>query len=74
MTLFAARQLELLMYGEYRKWIPVKLFTDSESTLESITSSKQVERKTLRMTVRELNDSLLEGEILSYARLLTKHI
>ena len=71
---FAARQLEVLLYGEYRGRIPVRLFTDSESTLESIASSKQVERKTLRMTVRELKDRLLEGEIESYAWLPTEQM
>ena len=69
---FAARQLELMMYGEYKKRIPVMLFTDSESTLESIASSKQVVNKSLRMTVCGLKDKLLDGEVLSYAWLPTK--
>ena len=71
---FAARQLELLLYGDYQKRIPVKLFTDSESTLESIASSKQVVNKSLRMTVRELKDKLLDGDVLSYAWLPTEHM
>ena len=71
---FAARQLELLLYGDYQKRIPVKLFTDSESTLESVASSKQVVNKSLRMTVRELKDKLLDGEVLSYAWLPTEHM
>ena len=71
---FAARQLELLLYGDYEKRIPVRLFTDSESTLESIASSKQVDRKTLRMTVRELKDRLIEGDVSSYAWLPTEHM
>ena len=71
---FAARQLELLLYGDYQKRIPVKLFTDSESTLESITSSKQVVNKSLRMMVRELKDKLLDGEVLSYAWLPTEQM
>ena len=36
-AVYATRQLELLLFGEYRKRI-----TDSESTLESIVSSKQI--------------------------------
>ena len=48
---FAASQLEMLVYGDWKRRIPVKLFTDSVSTLESIASSKKVERKSLRMTV-----------------------
>ena len=70
---FAAWQLELL-YGDYQRRIPVKLFTDSESTLESIASSKQVVNKSLRMTVRELKDKLLDGDVLSYAWLPTEHM
>ena len=64
---YAAQQLDILLYGDNRGKIPVRLFTDSESTLESIASSKQVDRKTLRMMVRELKDRLLEGEVASYA-------
>ena len=71
---YAARQLEVLLYGDYKGRVPVRLFTDSESTLESIASSKQVERKQLRMTVRELKDRLLEGEITSYAWLPTEEM
>ena len=71
---YAARQLEVLLYGDYRGRVPVRLFTNSESTLESIASSKQVERKQLRMTVRELKDRLLEGEITSYAWLPTEEM
>ena len=48
---FAARQLEIMLYGDYKQRIPVVLFTDSESTLESVASSKQVVNKSLRMTV-----------------------
>ena len=47
-AIFAARQLEILMFGDYRKRMRVRLFTDSEATLELIASSKQIERKTLR--------------------------
>ena len=58
---FAARQQELLLYGDYKGRIPVKLFTDSESTLELIALSKQVERKTLRMMVREMKPGYLQS-------------
>ena len=34
----AARQLEILLYGEYKGRVPVRLFTYSKSTLESIAS------------------------------------
>ena len=69
---FAAHQLELMIYGDYEKRIPVILFTDSEPTLESIASSKQVMTKLLRMTICELKDKLLSGEVQSYAWLPTE--
>ena len=49
----------------------MRLFTDSEATLESIASSKQIERKTLRLTVVELKEILVDGEIYSYSWLPT---
>ena len=66
------RQLEILLYGDYCKQIKVKSFTGSESTLESIASSKQIDRKTLRMTVVDLKERLVDGDIFSYAWLPTK--
>ena len=44
-AVYASRQLELLLFGEYRKRIKVCLFTDSESPLESMASFKQIEIK-----------------------------
>ena len=34
--LFQARQVEILLFGVYRKCVKVKLFTDWEATLESM--------------------------------------
>ena len=48
-AVFASRQLEILLFGDYKIRIKVKLFTDAEATLESIASSKTIDRKTLRM-------------------------
>merc|ERR1712112_405135 len=53
---YLARQIELLMFGEYKQRMPVRIFTDSEPSLESIASTKQIERKSLRMTVQELKE------------------
>ena len=55
----------MLIFGDYRKRIKVQLFTDSESTIESIASLKQIERKTLRQTVVDLKERLVEGDIYS---------
>ena len=54
------------MYGDYDQRIPVKIFTDSEPTLESVASTNQIERKSLRMTVQELKEKLLQGEVPSH--------
>ena len=70
-SVFLAQQLEILLYGKYEKKIEVKLFTDSEPTLESIASSKPVETKRLRNQVQELKDVLTNGEITSIAWLST---
>ena len=71
-AIFAARQLEILMFGDFKKRMKVRLFTDSEATLESIASSKQIERKTLRLTVTDLKERLVDGDINSYSWLPTK--
>ena len=61
--IFATRQIEILMFRDYRRRLKVRLFTDSEATLESIASSKQIERKTLRLTVVDLKERLIDREI-----------
>ena len=73
-AIFAARQIEMLIFGDYRKRIKVRLFTDSESTLESIASLKQIERNTLRQTVVNLKERLVDGDIYSYSWLPTKNM
>ena len=50
---------------------------DSDSqreTLESMASSKQIERKTLRMTVVDLKERLVDGNIYPYSWLPTKYM
>ena len=73
-VIYIARQLEILLFGDYRKRLPVRIMTDSEPTLESIASTKQIERKGLRMTVQEMKEKLMEGEIKSYQWLSTKEM
>ena len=62
-AVFTARQGEILILGNYRRRIKIRLFTDSEATLESIASSKQIERRTLRMTVVDIKERLVDGDI-----------
>ena len=71
-TVFPVRQVEILIFGDYRRRIKVRLFTDSEATLELIALSKQIERKTLRLTVVDLKKRLVDGDVFSYSWLLTK--
>ena len=52
----------------------VRIITDSEPTLESIASTKQIERKALRMVVQEMKDKLRDGDISSYQWVSTKNI
>ena len=71
---YMARQVEILLFGDYRKRMPVRVMTDSEPTLESIASTKQIERKGLRMTVQEMKEKLLKDEMKSYQWLSTKEM
>ena len=73
-VVYIARQIEILLFGDYRKRLPVRIMTDSEPTLESIASTRQIERKGLRMTVQEMKEKLMEGEIVSYQWLSTKEM
>ena len=52
----------------------MNIITDSEPTWESIASTSQIERKQLRMVVKEMKDKLREGEITSYQWVSTKNI
>ena len=70
-AVLTARQLELLLYGDIIQRISVFLFTDSESTLESVASTKQISTKTLRNVIMDLKQRLVDGEITSYAWLPT---
>ena len=71
-TIYLSNQLEILLFDEERGDIPVKLYTDSKPTLESIASSKQVERKLLRNSITDLKKRLEDGSIQSYSWLDTK--
>merc|ERR1711873_294114 len=72
--MYMARHVEILLFGDYRKQMPVRVLTDSEPTLESIASTKQIERKGLRMNVQEMKEKLRDGEIKSYQWVSTKQI
>merc|ERR1712029_959537 len=69
---YMARHVEILLFRDYRKRMPVRVLTDSEPTLERIALTKQVERKGLRMAVQEMKEKLRDGEIKSYQWVSTK--
>ena len=66
-SVYAASQMEQMLYGDVLRRIPICLFTDSESTLESVTSSKQIVTKTLRTVIMDLKERILSREITSIA-------
>ena len=47
------------------------LFTDSKGTLELITSTKQIEEKSLHTVIQDLKERLMDREISSYQWILT---
>merc|ERR1711955_38878 len=71
---YMSRHVEILLYGDYRKRMNVTIITDSEPTLESIASTRQIERKGFRMVVQEMKDKLRDGEIDSYQWVSMKQI
>merc|ERR1712002_1265992 len=71
---YMARHVEILLYGDYKRRMNVRIFTDSEPTLESIASTKQIDRKQLRMVVQDMKEKLREGDITSYQWISTKDI
>ena len=73
-SVLAACQLELLLYGEVSNRIPIRLYTDSESILESVASSKQIITKTLRNVIVDLKERLVDREISSYVWLPTQNM
>ena len=59
-AIFAARQTEILLYGDFQKRMKIHLYTDPEATMESIASSKYIEQKMLRLTITDLKERLLK--------------
>ena len=70
-SVYAASQLEQMLYGDVLRRIPIHLFTDSESTLESLASLNQIVAKTLRTVIMDLKEILLSGEFTLIAWLPT---
>ena len=73
-TMFAARQVEILLFGDLKKHVKVIFFIDLEATLESIASSKQIDWKTIKLMVGDLKDRLVDRDIYFYAGLPTENM
>merc|ERR1712240_231394 len=71
---YMSRHVEILLYGDYQRRMNVRIITDSEPTLESIASTKQIDRKQLRGLVWEMKQKLTNGEITSYQWVSTMDI
>ena len=52
----------------------MKIYTDSEPLLESIASSKQIDRKNLRRVIEGLKEKLVDGEVMAYQWIPTKEM
>ena len=63
-------QIEEMLF-EKKKKIPIKIFSDSIPTLESIASTKQLEQRLLRNCYTDLKDRLTNGEVESFVWLDT---
>ena len=61
-----ANQLSDLLFGKEGRRIPVIIFTDSLGTLESIASSKQVDRNLMRQHVYALQQHMENGEVQTF--------
>ena len=54
--------LEQVVFGSKKK-VFVDLYTDSQSLLDSIVSTRQVKEKMMRPVIADMKDKLLSGEV-----------
>ena len=71
---YMGMQIETILFGGFEQKMPVKVYTDNEPLLESIASSKQIERKNLRRVIEGLKERLMEGDIKAYQWIPTKEM
>ena len=72
-AIYCARLVREIYTGEKTmKQIPVEMFTDSKPLFESIYSTKQVDRKTIRHVIQMMKDSLARGEVQGFHWIDTK--
>ena len=74
-SVYFARMIREIYTGKKSlEQIPVVVYTDSKPTLESINSTKQVERKTIRHVIQSMKDALERGEVSEYKYANTKEM
>ena len=67
-SVYLSKSIKQILFGDLNdKKIDVKLYTDSRSTLESVASTKQVERKMMRNIVAALKEFLIQNDVTSYS-------
>ena len=71
-AVYLSHQLSILLFGNVKQRIPVRVYTDSLPLLEIIASSKQVDQRHLRKTMVDLKQKLIDGEVSSYSWIDTK--
>ena len=72
-AIYMARMIQEIYSGKPSlKQIPVVLFTDSKPLFESIYSTKQVDRKTVRHIIQMMKDSVSRGEVQTFKWIETK--
>ena len=68
---FAAKNLEVLLFGKYVQKVDVKILTDSKPTLETIASTKRPDNKFLIDEIRMMKQLLITGVVKSFSWLST---
>ena len=74
-AIFYARMIREIYTGEKSfKQIPVEMFTDSKPLHESLYSTKQVDRKSIRHVIQIMKDSIERGEAQQFHWIDTKNM
>ena len=74
-AIFYARMVREIYTGEKSfKQIPVEMFTDSKPLHESLYSTKQVDRKSIRHVIQMMKDSIERGEAHQFHWIDTKNM
>ena len=74
-AIYFARLIKEIYDGaESSDHIPIVVYTDSKPTIESIYSTRQVDRKTVRHVIQSMKDALDRGEVNEFKYVNTKEM